>query len=90
MLIERELMGRVPPNALAPHLGGPRASPLRGGVGSGPPFDGRRSFRPLVGVGAQPLTGRGAGAIGAQPFFNGRGPQTPPQGMGAGGGRGGP
>ena len=34
MLIERGLFGRVPPNALAPPLGGLRASPSFGGMGS--------------------------------------------------------
>jgi hypothetical protein len=87
MLIERELMGRVPPTALAAPLGGLRASPSLGGIGSTQSFGGRRSFRPLVGIGAQP-SGMGPGAIGAQPF-RGRGPQTPSGGMGAGSGRGG-
>jgi hypothetical protein len=87
MLIERELMGRVPPTALAAPLGGLRASPSLGGIGSTQSFGGRRSFRPLVGIGAQP-SGMGPGAIGAQPF-SGRGPQTPSGGMGAGSGRGG-
>ena len=41
---------------------------------------GRGSFRPLVGIGAQPFGGRGPGAIGAQPF-SGRGPRTPSGGM---------
>ena len=88
MLIERGLFGRVPPNALAPPVGGLRASPSFGGIGSTQSFSGRRSFRPLVGIGAQPFGGRGPGSIGAQPFI-GRGPQTPSGGMGAGGGRGG-
>ena len=88
MLIERGLFGRVPPTALAPPLGGLRASPSFGGIGSTQSLGGRRSFRPLVGIGAQPFGGRGPGAIGAQPF-SGRGPQTPSGGMGAGGGRGG-
>ena len=89
MLIERELFGRVPPTALAPPLGGLRASPSLGGIGSAQSFGGRRSFRPLVGVGARPSSGgTGPGAIGAQPF-SGRGPQTPSGVMGAGGGRGG-
>jgi hypothetical protein len=88
MLIERGLFGRVPPNALAPPLGGLRASPSLGGIGSTQSFGGRRSFRPLVGIGSQPLNGRGPGAMGAQPF-SGRGPQTPSGSMGAGGGKGG-
>jgi Protein of unknown function (DUF3300) len=88
MLIERGLFGRVPPNALAPPVGGLRASPSLGGIGSAQSFGGRRSFRPLVGVGARPSGGTGPGAIGAQPF-SGRGPQTPSGVMGAGGGRGG-
>ena len=88
MLIERGLFGRVPPTALAPPLGGLRASPSFGGIGSTQSLGGRGSFRPLVGIGAQPFGGRGPGAIGAQPF-SGRGPQTPSGGMGAGGGRGG-
>ena len=88
MLIERGLFGRVPPTALAPPLGGLRASPSFGGIGSTQSLGGRGSFRPLVGNGAQPFGGRGPGALGAQPF-SGRGPQTPSGGMGAGGGRGG-
>jgi hypothetical protein len=81
-------MGRVPPTALAAPLGGLRASPSFGGIGSTQSLGGRRSFRPLVGIGAQPFGGTGPGAIGAQPF-SGRGLQTPSGGMGAGGGRGG-
>ena len=88
MLIERGLFGRVPPTALAPPLGGLRASPSFGGIGSTQSLGGRGTFLPPVGIGAQPFGGRGPGAIGAQPF-NGRGPQTPPGSMGAGGGRGG-
>ena len=88
MLIERELMGRVPPNALAPPLDGLRASPSFSRVGSTQSLGGRRSFRPFVGIGAQPFGGRGPGAIGAQPL-SGRGQQTPSGGMGAGVGRGG-
>jgi hypothetical protein len=88
MLIERGLFGRFPPTALAPPVGGLRASPSLGGIGSAQSFGGRRSFRPLVGVGARPSGGTGPGAIGAQPF-SGRGPQTPSGGVGAGGGRGG-
>ena len=87
MLIERGLFGRVPPTALAPPLGGLRASPSFGGIGSTQSLGGRGSFRPLVGIGAQPF-GVGARRLGAQPF-SGRGPQTPSGGMGAGGGRGG-
>jgi hypothetical protein len=85
MLIERGLFGRVPPTALAPPVGGLRASPSLGGIGSTQSFGGRQSFRPLVGVGARPSSGRGPGAIGAQPF-SGRGPQMPSGAMGAGGG----
>ena len=88
MLIERGLIGRVPPTALAPPLGGLRASPSFGGIGSTQSLGGRRSFRPLVGIGAQPFGGRGPSAIGAQ-SFSGRGPQTPSGSMGASGGRGG-
>jgi hypothetical protein len=88
MLIERGLFGRVPPTALAPPLGGLRASPTLGGIGSTQSFGGRRSFRPLVGIGSQPFNGRGPGAMGAQPF-SGRGPQMPSGSMGAGGGKGG-
>jgi hypothetical protein len=88
MLIERGLFGRVPPTALAPPLGSLRASPSFGGIGSTQSFGARRSFRPLVGIGAQPFGGRGPGTIGAQPF-SGRGPQTPSGSIGAGGGRGG-
>ena len=88
MLIERGLFGRVPPNALAPPLGGLRASPSFGGMGSTQPLGGRRYFHPLLGGGAQPFGGRGPGAIGVQPF-TGRGPQMPAGGIGAGGGRGG-
>ena len=88
MLIERGLFGRVPPTALAPPLGGLRASPSFGGIGSTQSLGGRRFFKPLVGIGAQPFGGRGPGAIGAQPF-SGRGPQTPSGSMGASGGRGG-
>ena len=88
MLIERELMGRVPPNALAPPLGGLRASRSFRGIGSTQSLGDRRSSRPLIGIGAQPFGDRGPGAIGAQPFV-GRGPQTPSGGMGAGGGKGG-
>ncbi len=87
ILIERGLFGRVPPTALAAPLGGLRASPSFGGVGSPQSLDGRGSIRPLVGVGAQPFGGRGPGAIDAP--FSGRGPLTPSGGMGAGGGRGG-
>ena len=89
ILIERWSFGRVPPTALAaPSGGGLRASPSFGRILSTQSFGGRRSFRPLVGIGAQPFSGRGPGAIGAPPF-RGRGPQTPSGGMGAGGGRGG-
>jgi Protein of unknown function (DUF3300) len=88
MLIERELFGRVRPTALAPPPGGWRGSPSFGGIGSTQPLGDRRSFRPLVGVGAQPFGARGPNAIGAQPF-SGRGPQTPSGGMRAGGSRGG-
>jgi hypothetical protein len=88
MLIERELFGRVPPNALAPTIAGLRASASFGGIGSTQSVGDRRSYRPLVGIGARPSGGRAAGALGARPFI-GRGPQTPSGGMGAGGGRGG-
>jgi hypothetical protein len=88
MLIERGLFGRVPPTALAAPLGGSRASPSFGGIGSTQSLGGRGTFLPPVGIGAQPFGGRGPGGIGAQPF-SGRGPQTPSGGMGAGGGRGG-
>jgi Protein of unknown function (DUF3300) len=88
MRIEQGLVARVPPTALAPPVGGLRASPSLGGIGSTQSFGGRRSFRPLVGIGAQPSSGRAPGAIGAQPF-SGRGPQMPSGAMGAGGGRGG-
>ena len=80
MLIERGLFGRVPPTALAAPLGGLRASPSFGGIESTQSLGGRGSFRPLVGIGAQPFAGRGPGAIGPQPFI-GRGPQTPSGGM---------
>ena len=86
MLIERELFGRVPPHALAPPLGGLRASPSFG-IGSTQPLGDRRSSRPLVGIGARPSAARGPGALGAQPF-SGKRPQTPSGGLGAGGGRG--
>ena len=87
MLIERELFGRVPPHALAPPLGGLRASPSFG-IGSTQSLGDRRSSRPLVGIGARPSAARGPGAFGAQPF-SGKRPQTPSGGLGAGGGRGG-
>ena len=87
MLIERGLFGRVPPNALAPPLGGLRASPSFGGIGSTQSLGGRQFFKPLVGTGSQPF-GATAPAPSAQPF-SGRGRQTPSGGMGAGGGRGG-
>ena len=44
------------------------------GIGSTQSLGGRGSFRPLVGIGAQPFGGRGPGTIGAQPF-SGRGPR---------------
>jgi uncharacterized protein DUF3300 len=89
MLLERgELFGRVPPTALAPRLGGLRGSGSFGGARSIQSVGGRGSFRPLLGVGAQPFGARGPGAIGVQPF-SGRGPQMPAGGIGAGGGRGG-
>jgi hypothetical protein len=87
MLIERELFGRVPPNALAPPLGNLRASPSFG-IGSTQSLGDRRSSRPLVGIGARPSGARGPGTIGAQPF-SGKGPQTPSGSIGAGSGRGG-
>ena len=80
MLIERGLLARAPPAAL-------RASPSFGGVGSPHSLGDRGSFRPLVGVGAQPVGGRGSGATGAQPL-NGRGAQMPAGGIGTGGGAG--
>jgi hypothetical protein len=89
MLLERgELFGRVPPNAMASPLGGLRAAPSVGGMGSTRFLGDRRFVRPLVGVGAHPFGARGPGAIGVQPF-SGRGPQMPAGGIGAGGGRGG-
>jgi hypothetical protein len=84
MLIERGLLGRAPRTALAPPPGGLRASPSFGGAGSHQPLGDRGSFRPLR-VGAQPVSGRGSGAVGTQPL-NGWGPQTPSGGIGAGGG----
>jgi hypothetical protein len=87
MLIERESFGRVSPNALAPPLGGLRASPSFG-IASTQSLGDRRSSRPLVGIGAQPSGARGPGAIGARPF-SGKGPQTPSGVTGAGSGRGG-
>ena len=101
MLIERELMGRVPPTALAAPLDGLRASRSFGVMGSTQPLGGRGFFRPRVGIGAQPFGATGPAALGAQPFsgsrhgaigaqpFTGRWPQTPSGGMGAGGGKGG-
>ena len=86
MLIEQELAGRVPPNALAPPLDGLRASPSFGGIGSTQSLGDRRSTRPLVGIGARPSGGREPGAIGAPPFSS-KGPQKPSGSMGAGGGR---
>jgi hypothetical protein len=86
MLIERELFGRVPANALATPLGGLRASPSSGGIGSTQSLGDGRSSRPFVGIGARPFGAVGQGAIGAEPF-SGKGPQTPSGGVGAGGGR---
>ena len=88
ILIEQWSFGRVPPTAVAPPLAGLRASPSFSRVGSTHPLGYRRFFRPLVGVGAQPLAAGGPGAIGIRPF-NGQGPQTPSRGMGASGGTGG-
>jgi hypothetical protein len=88
ILIERGLFGRVPQTALAPPPGGLRASLSSGGVGSTHPIGDRRFFRPLVGVAAQPLRARGAGAIGVQPLNGGR-LQTPSGAVGAGSGKGG-
>jgi hypothetical protein len=85
LLIERGWPGRAPPTALAPPPGGLRASPLFGGVGSPQPLGDRGSFRPLVGVGAQPVSGRGSGVVGTQPLSS-WGPQMPSGGIGAGGG----
>jgi hypothetical protein len=84
MLIERELMGWVPPTALPAPLGGLGASPSSGRAESTRLLGARQSFRPLVGIGAQSFRGGGPAAIGAQPFI-GRGPQLPPGGPGAGG-----
>jgi len=88
MLIERGLFGRVPPTALAAPIGGLRASPSFGGIGSTQSLSDRGTLLPPAGIGARPFGGRGPGAIDAQPF-SGRGPQTPSGRMGAGGGRGG-
>ena len=89
MLIKRELMGRVRPNALSPPVVGLRASRSLGGVGSTQSLGGRGSFRPLAGVGAQPFGGTRPGAIGAQPF-NRQGATAPlRKRKGAGGGKGG-
>jgi hypothetical protein len=84
MLIERELMGWVPPTALPAPLGGLRGSSSSGRAESTRLLGARQSFRPLVGIGAQSFRGGGPAAIGAQPFI-GRGPQLPPGGPGAGG-----
>ena len=54
ILIERWSFGRVPPTALAAPSGGLRASPSFDGILSSQSLGGRRSFRPLVGIGAQP------------------------------------
>jgi hypothetical protein len=96
VLIERWSFGRVPSTALAPPVGGGlRASRSFGGAGSTHSLGDRRFllgdrrfFRPLVGVGAEPLGARRPSAIGIQPF-NGQGPQTPSGGMGPNGGKGG-
>jgi hypothetical protein len=85
LLIERGWPGRAPPTALAPPPGGLRASPLFGGVGSPQPLGDRGSFRSLVGVGAQPVSGRGSGVVGTHPLSS-WGPQMPSGGIGAGGG----
>jgi hypothetical protein len=58
----------------------PTSVPSFGGIGSTQSFGGRRSFRPLVGIGVQPFGGRGS-ALSAQPF-SGRAPQTPTGGGG--------
>jgi hypothetical protein len=84
MMIERELMGRVSPTTLPTSLGGVRAFPSFGGAEFHRSLDGRQSFRPVVGIGAQSFRGGGPAAIGAPPFI-GRAPQLPPGGMGAGG-----
>jgi len=86
--MEQWSFGRVPSTAVAPPLGGLGGSPSFSGAGSTHPLGYRRFFRPVVGVGAQPLAAGGPGAIGVRPF-NGQGPQTPSGGMGANGGRGG-
>jgi Protein of unknown function (DUF3300) len=67
MLIERELFGRVPPNAMASPLGGSRVSPSFGGIGSTQSLGDRRSSRPLVSIGARPSGGREPGAIAIRP-----------------------
>jgi hypothetical protein len=67
MQIERRLVGPASPTAPAPPVGGLRASPSFGGIGSTQSLGDRRFFQPLGGVGAQPFGARGPGAIGAQP-----------------------
>jgi hypothetical protein len=81
MRIQRRLVGPAPPIALAPPMGGLRASPSFGGIGSTQSPGDRRFFQPLGGVGAQPFGAGGPGAIGAQPLggvgaqpFGARGP----------------
>jgi hypothetical protein len=88
ILIERGLFGRVPATALAPPPVGLRASPPFGGMRPTRSLGDGRFFRPLVGVGAQPLGARRSGAIGGVQPFNGQGPQAPSGGMGAAIGRG--
>jgi hypothetical protein len=78
LLTERRLVGPVPPTALAPPVGGLRASPSFGGLGSTQSLGDRRFFQPLGGLGGQPFGARGLGAqplggVGAQPF-GARGP----------------
>jgi Protein of unknown function (DUF3300) len=85
MLIERELMGRIPSAALALPSGGLRASRSFWGMGSTLSLGDRRSFLPLVGVGAQPFGAGGSSGIGVQPW----GPRMPSGGIGAGGRGGG-
>jgi Protein of unknown function (DUF3300) len=60
--------GRAPVRPLLNHDAGLRASPSFGGMSSTQSLGDRRSFRPLVGAGAQPFGARGPSAIGAQPF----------------------
>jgi hypothetical protein len=88
ILIEQRSFGRVPSTAVAPPLGGLRASPSFDGMGATRSVGDRRFLRPLIGAGVQPYGFRGPNAVGVQPL-NGQGPQIPPGGVGAGGGKGG-